>query len=113
MKKLFYGLMVAVAAISFSAFTVAKDAEKRSSLRAGEIWVNTTNAGDYVQLSNPSSFNPDDCLDDNSHICAFERTNVDPGVTLPEEMDQTQINQALLDGQIQQVTAKKGVYDGF
>lgn len=112
MKKLFFGLLVAVAAFSFSAFTVQKEANQRAKIATGDVWVNTDNAGNYDQHSNPSAFNSNDCKESNEYICAFERTAVNPTEILPADMDATEINQAVLDGLLEPITTKKGIYDG-
>lgn len=103
--------MVAVAAISFSAFTVAKDAERKARIAAGDIWVNTSLAGDYEKHPNPPAFNDGDCEDTSTFICAYERTNVDPTTNLPTNMSDEEIAQAVEDGLLVPLTEKEGIYD--
>lgn len=111
MKKIIFGLVVAVMAIGFSAFTVKKDADKLTSLRAGEVWGNLTNTGNYSELP-PSSFDPTNCRDANDYVCAYERTDEpDPTGILKEEMTHAEIVNAVNAGLLTPATTKKGIYD--
>lgn len=99
------GLTVISLGIFTSAFTKGK---KESSKFAGEIYVNTTTAGEYQKLSSPGNYDDNNCENTSDYTCSWIRTEV-PG-TVPNQFSATQADSLKLEGLIEENSNKLGIY---
>ena len=103
--KTILGVAILGLAALTQSFTENTRIEKSEKL-VGEVWTNDNPAGDYSSLAEP--YNPDNCQENTSHTCAYERTEV-PG-TVPESFNATQAAELEAEGLIEPIDNHNGEY---
>jgi len=100
------GLAVIGLALGTSAFIETSSGNDKF---VGEIYVNTDNNGEFEKLPSSGDYLEANCLEDNNHPCAWERTST-PG-TVPNDFNAAQADSLEQLGLIQQKGSLNGIYE--
>jgi len=103
-KSAVLGVAVLGGAIAMQSFTEAH----RANRLAGEIYVNTTDQGDYEKLPSSEPYNSTNCEERNDHTCSWVRTST-PG-TVPDQFTAEEAEQLEADDLIEKMENKNGIY---
>ena len=101
------GLVLGAIAVGNSAYTQKAEVENRMLIT--QMWVNTTQNGDYEEL-NPNLYSESECQNDSEFICALERTSKDSHILVPSSLTPSQVTYYKGLGLIQDLSEDQGTY---
>ncbi|MFB2120813.1 MauE/DoxX family redox-associated membrane protein [Parapedobacter sp. 2B3] len=101
------GLALGAIAVGNSAYT--QKAEANNRMLVTQMWVNTTQNGDYEELD-PLSYSEEECENNSEFICALQRTSKDSHITVPSSLTPSQVTYYKGLGLIEDFSENLGIY---
>lgn len=107
LRLIVLGLALGAIAVGNSAYTQKAEAQKYALI--SQMWVNTTQNGDYEELD-PGFYSETECRKDSDYICALERTEKDPHISVPASLTPSDVTNFKALGLIKDLSTDNGTY---